>query len=56
LLNGLDGTAERRLGNAKPLGGARDVPFFGNGDDVAKMPQFHCHTRKVSKIAQTYHG
>jgi hypothetical protein len=47
LLDGLDEAAERRLLNAKPLRRAGDVPFFGDGDDVAEMPQFHCHTSKV---------
>jgi hypothetical protein len=44
LLNRLDEAAERRLLNAKPLRRAGDVPFFGDGDDRAEMPQFHGHT------------
>ena len=33
--------AERRLLHAEPLGGAGDVAFFGDGDEVAEVAQFH---------------
>ena len=33
--------AERRLLHAKPLRGAGDVPFLGDGEEVAEMTQFH---------------
>ena len=36
--------------NAKPFRRAGDVPFFGDGDDVAEMPEFHSHTLKGMKI------
>jgi hypothetical protein len=26
------------------------VPFFGDSDEVAEVPQFHCHTRKDMKF------
>jgi hypothetical protein len=44
LLDRLDEAAERRLRDAKALRRAGDVPFLGDRDDVAVMPQFHCHT------------
>jgi hypothetical protein len=50
LLDSLDEAAERRLRNAKPLRRAGDVPFVGDGNDVAEMPEFHCHTSKGMKI------
>src|SRR5437016_3562807 len=50
LLDRLDQAAEWRLLNAKPLRRARDVAFFCDGDDIAEMPQFHCHTLKGMKI------
>jgi hypothetical protein len=25
----------------EPLGGARDVPFFGDGYHITKLPEFH---------------
>jgi hypothetical protein len=43
----LDLSAERRLLHAKPLRGARDVPFLGDSDEIPKVAQFHCHTRRV---------
>src|SRR5688572_23916811 len=49
-LDRLDEAAERRLLNSKPFRRAGDVPFFGDGDDVAEMPEFHCHTLKGMKI------
>src|SRR5262245_39322537 len=42
-LQRLDLLAERRLLHAEPLGGARDVRFLGDRDEIAKVPQFHCH-------------
>ena len=33
--------AQRRLLNAKPVGGAGDVFFFRDGDEVAQVTQFH---------------
>src|SRR5262245_27799582 len=50
LLDRLDQAAERRLRNAKALRRAGDVPFFGDGNDVAEMPEFHCHTSEGMKI------
>ena len=32
---------ERRLLDAKPLGCPGDMPFFGDGDKVAKVSEFH---------------
>jgi hypothetical protein len=29
--------------DAKSLRGPGDVAFLGDRDEVAKMPQFHCH-------------
>ena len=37
----LDLLAQRRLLNAQPLGGAGDVAFLGDRDEVAEMAQFH---------------
>src|SRR5262245_32611596 len=50
LLDCLDQAAEGRLLNAKPLRRPWDVAFFGHGDDIAEMPQFHCHTPRGMKI------
>ena len=33
--------AERRLLDAQPLGGAGDVAFLGDRDEVAEMAQLH---------------
>ena len=40
-LDRLDALAERRLLHAKPLGGTRDVPFLGDGDEIPKVPELH---------------
>src|SRR6476659_6442888 len=37
----LDPLAKRRLLHAEPLRGPRDVPFFGDGDEVPEMSQLH---------------
>src|SRR5262245_33502540 len=50
LLDRLDEAAERRLRNTKPLRRTGDVPFFGDGDEAAEMPEFHCHNMNVMKI------
>src|SRR5215470_750678 len=50
LLDRLDEAAERRLRNTKALRRAGDVPFFGDGDDVPEMPEFHCHTLQGMRI------
>jgi hypothetical protein len=50
LLDRLDEAAERRLRNAKPLSRAGDVPFFGDGDDGAEMPEFYCHNTNDMKF------
>ena len=36
-----DLSAQRRLPHAEPLSGARDMPFLGNSDEIAEMPQLH---------------
>jgi hypothetical protein len=33
--------------NAEPLGGARDMAFFGDRENVSEVTQLHCHTLKV---------
>ena len=33
--------AERRLLHAEPLGRPRDMPFLGDGDEIAKMTELH---------------
>src|SRR5262245_61558971 len=43
----LDLLTEWRLLHPKALGGARDVTFFGDGDKVTQMPQFHCHIQNI---------
>jgi len=43
----LDLSAEWWLLHAKPLRGARDVPFLGDSDEIPEVPQFHCHTKRV---------
>ncbi|MNP16155.1 hypothetical protein D3C76_1085390 [compost metagenome] len=40
-LQGLDLLAQRRLGNAQLLGGAAEMQFLGDGDEVAQVSQFH---------------
>src|SRR5262245_33625289 len=50
LLDRLDEAAERRLRNTKPLRRTGDVPFFGDGDEAAQVPEFHCHNMNVMKI------
>jgi hypothetical protein len=42
--------------NAKSLCRASDVPFVGDGDDVAEMSQFHCHTLSGRTLDLLYHG
>src|SRR5262245_26621210 len=37
----LDPLAERRLLHAKPLGGPRNVPFFGNRNEIPEVLEFH---------------
>jgi len=39
----LDPLTEWRLLHAEPLGGARDVPFLCDRDEIAEVPEFHCH-------------
>jgi hypothetical protein len=41
----LDALTERRLLHAEPRRGSRDVPFVGNGDEIPKVSQLHCHIR-----------
>ena len=41
LLQRLDLLAQRRLRDAQHLCGAAEVQFFGDGDEVAQMTQFH---------------
>jgi hypothetical protein len=43
-LYGFDLPAQRRLLHAEPLGRAGDVAFFGDGKNIAKVTQLHCHT------------
>jgi hypothetical protein len=33
--------AQRRLGDVQAPGGAGDVQFFRDGDEIAKVAQFH---------------
>jgi hypothetical protein len=42
-LDHLDLLAQWRLLHAEPFGGARDVLFLRDGDEVPEMPQLHCH-------------
>ena len=39
----LDLLAERRLLHLKPFGSTRDVALLGDGDEIAKVAQFHWH-------------
>jgi hypothetical protein len=39
----LDPLTEWRLLHAELLGSARDVPFLGDRDEIAEVPEFHCH-------------
>ncbi len=43
-----DLAAQRRLGDVEDLGRAGEVPLIGDGDEVAKVAQFHNHTYRVS--------
>jgi hypothetical protein len=36
-----DLAAKRGLGNVQAGGGARDVLFFGNGDEISQVAEFH---------------
>ena len=48
-LERLDLLAERRLLHAQPLRRARDVPFMRDGDEIAKVTQFHsCHPESAT--------
>ena len=38
---GLDLLTERRLLNTQAFGGAGDVPFLGDGDEIAEMAEVH---------------
>ena len=37
--------AQRRLLNPEPRRCAGDMTLLGDGDEIAKMPQFHCDTQ-----------
>jgi hypothetical protein len=37
----LDLLAERRLGDVNDLSRAPEIQFFGNGDEIFQMAQFH---------------
>jgi hypothetical protein len=38
--------AERWLGDAEPFGGAAEVQFLGDGDEIVQLAQFHGLSRK----------
>jgi hypothetical protein len=42
----LDALAERRLLHSQPFRGARDVALLGDCNEVAEMPELHCHISK----------
>jgi hypothetical protein len=46
-LHRFDLLAERRLLHAQPFGGARDVRFLSDRDEIPKMPHVHCHIQKI---------
>src|SRR5205085_7892865 len=48
--------AQRRLLNAQPLRRASDMALLGDGDEIAKVPQFHYDTRNVWIEALSYIG
>ena len=50
-LEGFDLKAERRLLHAQTVRRAGDVAFLGDGDEVAKMAQFHARSYTKSMIA-----
>jgi hypothetical protein len=39
----LDGHAQRRLGDAQPLGRAAEMQLFGQGHEVVQQPQLQGH-------------
>jgi len=43
----LDLKAKRRLLHTQSLGGSGNVALFSDGDEIAKLPQIHCHIQKV---------
>jgi hypothetical protein len=55
-LDRFDLSTQRRLLNPEPFRGAGDVPFFGDRNDVTKVPQLHGHTLKVSNLYRLYHS
>jgi hypothetical protein len=40
----------------EPFSGPRNVPFLGDGYYVAKLPEFHAPTWKVTITSLPYHG
>jgi hypothetical protein len=40
----LDLAGERRLRDVQPFRGPREVPFVGQGDEIAKVTKFHDYT------------
>ena len=48
--------AERRLLHVEPLRGAGDVRLLGNSNEIPKVSQVDCHTKKVSLLIYAYHS
>jgi hypothetical protein len=41
VLKRLNLLAQRWLGHAEPLGGAAEMTFLGNGEEISQVAQFH---------------
>lgn len=50
VLKRTDLLAKRRLCHVQPFGGAGEVQFFGNGNEVTQVAQFHIDTFKVLNL------
>ncbi|MCY1178974.1 hypothetical protein D9M73_193490 [compost metagenome] len=51
LFQRLDLLAQRWLGDAQHLCGAAEMQFFGDGDEVAQMTQFHENPIRSLKLS-----
>jgi hypothetical protein len=47
---------EWRLLHPEALSGSRDVPFLSDRNEIAEMPQFHCHILKIWILHGRYYG
>ena len=54
LLDGLDLLAQGGLGDTEFFRGAREVQFFGRGDEITELSEIHGAMTKLSSIRKNY--